>query len=88
MKPETKEVPPCKASHEPMHLVTRMQGDGTSYDYCMHCGWVNIAAARADERKRVVEKIKQMALDYRNEYDLIKEIDKLAGLEEGKDAED
>lgn len=38
-----KQEKPCIFDHEDkLLLITRMQSDGTSYDYCQGCGWVDV----------------------------------------------
>lgn len=57
-----KQEKPCIFDHEDkLLLITRMQSDGTSYDYCQGCGWVDVkdlitkheVEARLNERELV-----------------------------------
>jgi hypothetical protein len=42
-----KEEAGCSANHKRTDLlVTTIQGDGTSYDYCMRCNWVDIVGVK------------------------------------------
>jgi hypothetical protein len=51
---------PCIFDHaDRLLLVTRFQDDGTHYDYCHGCGWVDIANTISQTRTDTIEEIEQ-----------------------------
>lgn len=50
---ETSRSAPCK--HEWMNMIGHTQGDGTSYDSCMLCGWIDTRKVRRQAFEEALE---------------------------------
>jgi len=81
---EPKSEKPCIFDHaDGLILITRGQSDGTSYEYCQGCGWVDIASktreAREDELKRADKNAHKIGDYFKQRLRMI-ELDRLANL--------